>query len=224
MRLKIWCGASAAALLLPAAAWAACPEGTADAAADIYAEFDGYMMRYDRRPDGVVEELERAFDGATGYRFLVHPGGIVLDSWQTDRGRLVPDSREQVDYAAQGTVLPEIEAGLTWTGTATLRLGDGAEVATTTAMIVGQPVRMSIGPCAYESWPVEIRTRDSGDAEDQVHRLRHLPQLGISLYLGGGPASETFTPDLPLSISTEPPAVRAGSAAPRPPPAPRPSK
>lgn len=199
---------SLACVCAASTALADCPQNMADTGDGVFVGFAEFYVRYDRQADGSVIEQEVYYDDGTGFRLHSIAGAFVLQSWETRYGAVVTNSAEVTDYAVGADNLPTLFPGLTWQGS-TVRRHDDGTVNVETVDVLMEPERpITIGACSYQSWPMRVTTTGT-DGGSFIDRLTYLPSLGFAIYHGGADTGEAFTPDTPLSISTEPVMVSA---------------
>lgn len=198
--------------LAAGAAAAECPSTYADAAEGVYVDFDGYVVRYDRQPDGTVEELEFDTVDEPGYRYLSHQGIFIFESWEVVFGVMQPDTVEVITYDQP---LPaQITPNLNFAAMSTVRYGNDAPFQEAVAISVGPQTTEQIGDCAMSTLSVQMR---SGPANDQyISNFTYFSALGFGIFTGGGGATETQDYFPATYIGTEPPSAAALT----PPPAP----
>jgi len=206
-RFAIFCAASLLALPLPVLAQGgACPSG---AAVDgVYARYADRVVRYQRLSDGQTAELEIYTEDGASYEYRNHPLGLVLESWETANGLAVDDGIETVTYTG---AIPAPAAGVTWSGEEVSRFSDGSELRFTTSVTVEAQDVFPIGPCQYVALPITVSRVQSGTGEPSVDAFVHLPDLGVTLYLGGGSSVADIAYDLPSGISNRPPLQGGGT-------------
>ncbi|MBF9036492.1 hypothetical protein HKCCE2091_19815 [Rhodobacterales bacterium HKCCE2091] len=191
--------------LLAGPALADCPTTLADAAHGVYVDFDGYVVRYDRRPDGSVEELE--FDTPTGggYRYISLGGIYVVESWTMESGFAVPGTHETITYENQPD--PELRPNSTFSSNTTIHFDNGdAPFDEFLSIAVGPSQSQRIGTCTLDAMRVEMRTGPVGSV--QISNFLYFPTLGFGTYIGGGAEGENYDLYRPTAISTEPPLAR----------------
>ena len=190
------------------AALADCPQNMADTGDGVFVSFSDFYVRYDRQADGSVIEQEVYFDDGTGFRLHSVAGAFVLQSWETLYGSVVNNTAEVTTYAVGADNLPTLFPGLTWQGSTVRQHDDGTTNVETVDVLMEPERTMTIGGCSYQSWPMRVSTTGT-DGGGFIDRLTYLPSLGLAIYHGGSDVGEAFTPDTPVSISTEPPQVSA---------------
>ena len=208
-----------AILAAPGAALANCPSTYADAANGVFVAFGSDVVRYDRRPDGTVEELEFDTQEASGYRYLSHHGILILQSWEMIWGVSQPDTHEVITY---DTPLPaQFTANSSYRSMTTVRYGTDAPVQEPVEVTVGAQGVEQIGGCAMQTLPIQMRSGPPNDL--YFSNFTYFPALGFGVFVGGGPAGGTQDVFRATFIGTEPPsAAPAASPAPSPAPAPTP--
>lgn len=209
------------------AALADCPTSMADTGDGVFVSFQDFYVRYDRQADGSVIEQEVYLEDGGGFRVHSISGAFVLQSWDTRHGALVGNTSEVTTYAVGVDNLPTLFPGQTWQGSTVRRHDDGTTNVETIDVLMQPEITMTLGACSYASWPIRVTTTGE-DGGAYVDRLTYLPSLGFAIYHGGADAGESFVPDIPVAISTEPPMVDGdgaltGAAAGNPTPAPAPA-
>jgi hypothetical protein len=209
------------------AALADCPTSMADTGDGVFVSFQDFYVRYDRQADGSVIEQEVYLEDGGGFRVHSISGAFVLQSWDTRHGALVGNTSEVTTYAVGVDNLPTLFPGQTWQGSTVRRHDDGTTNVETIDVLMQPETTMTLGACSYASWPIRVTTTGE-DGGAYVDRLTYLPSLGFAIYHGGADAGESFVPDIPVAISTEPPMVDGdgaltGAAAGNPTPAPAPA-
>lgn len=202
----------APALLMAAgAALAECPATMSDTADGVYVSFPDFYVRYDRLADGSVLEQEVYQEDGTGFRVHSVSGAFVTTSWSTRYGAIVTGTTETTEYAVGLENLPTLFPGQTWQGSTVRQHDDGTTNVETVAVTVDPESTVTIGACSYQGWPMQVTTtgRDGGVFVDE---LTYLPTLGFAIYHGGADTTESFTPDMPTAISTNPPMVTEDGA------------
>ena len=192
---------SAIALSLAAgAAMADCPSTLADAANGVYVEFSDLLVRYDRRPDGTVEEME--FDTATNsfFRYLSHHGIFILQSWEMIGTLLQTDTHEVITYDVP--LPPQITANMTFAAQSLVRYGTDAPFNEPLQITVGAQEMQTIGACTMATLPVRMQTGPAGDV--YISNFTYFPALGFGIFVGGGPIGGTQDVFRPIYIGTEP--------------------
>lgn len=207
-----------AGTLAASPALARCPATLADAATGFYVDFGTFVTRYDRRPDGTVEEFEVNLQGPA-YRYLTTNGVFILESWELEGGYRRPGTGELNSF---DTALPRIGPGVTWTGNSVVTYGNEPPMTQTLSLNAGAVTQSRIGDCTLATQTIELRSRTAGDNEDHVARFTYLPDLGVGLFVSGGFVSEAATAFTPVGISMDPPMAMPG-AAPGPAPGPGPA-
>ncbi len=197
--------------LMAGAAAAQCPTTLADASAGVYVDFDGYIVRYDRRADGTVEEVEfDTQDGGTGYRYLSHHGIFILESAEMVFGVVQPDTNEVITYDVP---LPnQIAANMTYSSMTNVRYGSDAPFQEPLEITVGAQGTEQIGGCTMATLPVEMRTGPSTD--QYISNFTYFPALGFGIFVGGGGQGETQDVYRATYIGTVPPSAAATAPAP----------
>lgn len=218
---------SLAVLCAGSAALAECPSNMADTGDGVYVSFNDFYVRYDRQADGSVLEQEVYLEDGGGFRVHSVSGAFVLQSWDTSYGALVSNTSEVTSYAVGVENLPTLFPGLTWQGSTVRRHDDGTTNVETVDVLMEPESSIFLGACSYASWPIRVTTTGT-DGGAYVDRLTYLPSLGFAIYHGGADAGESFVPDTPVAISTEPPTIDAngvmiGAAVGNPTPAPAPA-
>jgi hypothetical protein len=209
------------------AALAECPQSMSDTGDGVFVSFNDFYVRYDRLADGSVIEQEVYLEDGGGFRVHSISGAFVLQSWDTRHGALIGNTSEVTTYAVGVDNLPTLFPGQTWQGSTVRRHDDGTTNVETVDVLMEPETRMSLGTCSYASWPIRVTTTGE-DGGAYVDRLTYLPSLGFAIYHGGADAGDSFVPDMPVAISTEPPMVNGdgvlvGAAAGNPTPAPAPA-
>ncbi|MBF9032291.1 hypothetical protein HKCCE3408_17975 [Rhodobacterales bacterium HKCCE3408] len=207
--LALWAGAAAAD----------CPVSMADSAAGLYVEFDGYVVRYDRRPDGTVEELEFPGGDASGFRYISQHGIFVLESWESVSGRVIAGTHETITYA---TPLPAtITPNMSYESATHVFYGADAPVDEPVAMTTGAGSTIGFGDCSLSTIPVEMRTGPVG--QQDLSTFTYFPQLGFAVFTGGGAVGGQQDSFPILNISADPPELTEAAGGtdllPPPPPA-----
>lgn len=191
------------------AAWADCPTTLADAAEGVYADFDGYIVRYDRRPDGTVEEVEFDTTDGSGYFYRSHQGIMIHESWEMSAGFLQADTHEVITYdqPLPATIAPNS----TFSTMTTVQYATDAPYQEPLTISAGATVSEQIGDCVMQVVPVQMRT---GPGNDQfVSNFSYFPALGFGVFIGGHGANEAPEFFRPTYIGTVPPTA-GGAAAP----------
>lgn len=196
------------------AASANCPTTFADAARGVYVDFEGFVVRYSRFPDGTVEELEFHTPDANGFRYVSHLGIFILESAEMIHGVRQLDTNEVITYAQP---LPaQITANMTYATGTTVTYANDAPFPEPLEITVGALGSEQYGTCTLSTLPVQMRT--GVGADQYISNFTYFPALGFAIYVGGGGVNES--PDqYPVSyIGTVPPS--SASAAPATPTAP----
>ncbi|MEM1273806.1 MAG: hypothetical protein AAGF88_08315 [Pseudomonadota bacterium] len=194
--------------LMVTAAVAECPTTLADASHGVFVDFDGYVVRYDRRADGAVEELE--FDSAdgTGYRYISQHGILVLESWEMQFGALMDGTHEIITYDVP---LPaSISPNMTYASTTTVQYGSDAPFTEPLRIMAGAPQTQVIGNCTMNVLEVQMHTGAPG--VEYVSNFIYFTALGFGVFVGGGDLGAP--PDMyPATyIGTVPPTYGADGA------------
>ena len=194
--------ALAVAIALPAAAWADCPTGPATDG--VYMTFPDMLMRYEVQSDGTILETETNYKDGEVWQHVMHPTGLVFESWELVADQVVADSIETVTYS---TPLPDIAPNSRWDIEETARFSDGFEIRYFTEVEVLSPTEVGVEDCSYIGWPVNVRRTDLETDEAWVDAQMYLPELEILVYLASADAGER--PDIvpPQTISAQHPDV-----------------
>ncbi|MEM9318526.1 MAG: hypothetical protein AAGA70_05920 [Pseudomonadota bacterium] len=199
---------------LAGAASAQCPTTFADASHGVFVQFDDYVVRYDRRPDGVVEELEFDTENETGYRYLSQHGILVLESWEMQFGAANLSTYEVISYDQP---LPtQITAGMVYSTGTLVQYGSEAPYREPLTITVGPQSTQQIGACAMQVMQVEMRTGPAGD--EYISSFTFFPALGFGVFIGGGPLGGQQDMYPPTYIGTQPPMLAAAPPLNTPPP------
>ena len=170
------------ASVVAGSALADCPTTYADAAEGVYVEFDGLIVRYDRRADGTVEEMEADTETGQFFRYLSHQGIFILESWEMQGTTLLPDSYEVITY---DTPLPsQITANMSYRSMTTVRYGQDAPFQEPLEITVGAQRTQQIGDCNMAVLDVRMVTGPSNDP--YVSNFIYFPALGFGSFTGGG--------------------------------------
>ena len=207
---------AALAALVPALAAAqVCPLGIARDG--VWLDFGDRTIQARVMSDGRILELEHTAGqpGVNGY--IVHPIGLLAESWVMQNGRMTPEGREVMRHVGTPATLPLPVPGASFAGTETYRAGDGTEGQSTLRLTVGNPTPFAIGTCPYIGLPIDITWTGITGETIQTERLMHLPDLGVTVYQGFADPGAALVPTVPLSISLGPPGFGAGSAVSQPP-------
>ncbi|MEN0079332.1 MAG: hypothetical protein AAF753_09500, partial [Pseudomonadota bacterium] len=134
-------------------AQASCPVSMADTSAGIYIDFDGYVVRYNRSPNGQVEELEFGREADSGLRFVSMHGILVLSSSDFVRGFIDAATIETLTYDRP---LPaQITQNMSFTATSTVTLADASTAEEAITLTSGTERRERLGGCDMQVIPVE---------------------------------------------------------------------
>jgi len=191
-----------AALSLPLAAGADCPS---DATGDgIYTTFTDLVVQHQVRPDGTILETETSLSDGTVWQYVVHPTGLLLESWELSAGLRVADSMETVTYSVAP---PQIAPNIQWSATETARFPDGSEIRYATEMEILSPVELAVEDCTYIGWPVNVRRRDLDVEDAWVEAQMYLPELKVVVYLGDADLGQRPAIEPPETISATRPAI-----------------
>ena len=185
-------------------AWADCPISTADTADGIFVTFADFHVRYDLQSDGTMIEEETYLEDGGGFRVRSLRGGYVMESWDTQYGMIVYNSGEVTRWGVGYENLPVLSPGQTWSDHTTRVREEGGEYLETVNVRVEAERAVTIGPCAYQAWPMVVVT-SAPDSTTFTDYLTYLPALGIGIYHGGSENGEAFTRDEPTNISVMPP-------------------
>lgn len=189
-----------AALALPAAGVAACPEGRPAAMAGIVVTYDDetettYRLESDGR---VVERTMFDVEHGDGYDVISLHGFFVLEEYDLVGGMPALSTRERNEFEGGLAALPAPEPGLDWSGTATHFPPDDDPLPRTVTVRIGSAEEVRYGDCVYESWPVTV---DHADAIDEYGlAFDYLPSLEIAVFRAF--VEPGFPPDVytPVSI------------------------
>ena len=186
--------------LTAGAAMADCPSTLADAANGVYVEFSDLLVRYDRRPDGTVEEMEYDTETNSFFRYLSHHGVFILESWEMVGAMMQTDTHEVITYDVP---LPtQITANMSFASQTTVRYGSDAPFNEPLQITVGAQEMQMIGACNMATLPVRMQTGPAGDL--YITDFTYFPALGFGIFTGGGPAAGTLDVYAPTYIGTEP--------------------
>ena len=188
-----------------------CPVGIARDG--VYLTFPDRIVLSRVLSDGRIFETEMALDGSYLYDFIVHPIGLVAESWSRENGLINPDDWEIVTYQGTPAEIPMPAAGLSWNGLETARFQSGDEARYAVSLTIGQPEEIAIGPCRYSGLPVLATRTAMSDGFIQRDAMMAVPELGIVIYQGYAEGSEPIGRDVPSAIGLRPP-VRGAAAAP----------
>lgn len=205
---------------LGAGAQGICPAG--DARDGVWLGFPDRTVLTRVLSDGRIEEVEFSDDRQAIYVFRTLPIGLITERWGMESGFLAPAESETVSYVGTPTMIPLPVPGARYDGVETARILDGSAFRHSVSLVVGMPRPVSIGACAYTGLPIEV-TRVSLDGGPRKHdSMMHLPELGLTIYLGYSEGDEPVLDEMPLWISGAPLLPGAGSApAVMPPPLPQ---
>lgn len=192
-----------AALAAGAASAETCPRGPAALDTGVTVVFDAMEVRYTRRADGRIHEVERHEDEASDWHYVTDPLGLVHESWEAGRDG-VPDesTRERYGFVFPNG-FPRAEPFGTWMGTETARTASGEVYEAMVSWRMGAPETLRVGACDYTVIGIVETRMDlpkrSGDLPWINHYL-HVPELGLSLYLGGDEAGVDPVLEVPRAI------------------------
>lgn len=169
-----------AALSVGSAAWAECPVSMADTAAGIYVAFDDTVVRYDRQPDGRMEELEFGFEDAPGLVYTSLHGIWLLSSVDMFGGFTQEETREVFSYdrPLPPTVAPNSE----FQTVSTVRPADGDAFTETLTLRTGALSRTQVGGCTLDV--IEARLDIVTGAERSTSIFQYFPALGFAVFVG----------------------------------------
>ncbi len=202
IRSHSFVSALAIAVALPAAAWADCPTGPATDG--VYMTFPDMLVRYETQNDGTILETENNHKDGEVWQYVMHPTGLVLESWELVADEVVADSVEAVSYSAP---LPDIAPDTRWDIEETARFSDGFEIRYFTEVEVLSPTEVGVEDCSYVGWPVNVRRTDLDTDEAWIDVQMYLPELEILVYLGSADAGERASIVPPQTISAQRPEI-----------------
>jgi hypothetical protein len=215
-------GLALAALALPgpAAAEGDCPRGLARDG--VWFDYGDRSVEARVRADGLLAEVEYLSDGTNTNGYLLHPVGLLVESWSMQDGLVAQGSMEVMRHEGMPDPMPAPTPGLRLSGTEVVRYDDGTEERAALSLAVGGPQPFVIGPCTYSGLPVTLSWMRPDGSPRQTESMIHLTELGLTVYLGFADGNATPLPAPPISISHLPPgAAPAGvPAAPGQPPGP----
>jgi hypothetical protein len=180
----------------------ACPRGPAALEAGVTVRFAAMEIAYRRAGEDRLRETERHADGEV-WVYLSHPSGVVFESWaERPDGSPDEDTRERLSWDFASGHPPDPAPGTNWIAKEVPEGGDASLVAFT----FGPVRRIEIGGCAYDAIRVTETRTDLGPAADPpwINHIEHLPELGLSIYLGGGELGATPELETPVAISGKP--------------------
>ncbi|MEQ8367698.1 MAG: hypothetical protein RIB61_13410 [Roseicyclus sp.] len=191
-----------------------CPAGLAGDG--VYMRFADRTVLFRHLDDGRTAETEFRFDDTTLIEYRLAPLGLILQSWEMVNG-LVPEG-EMETVTFEGPPMPAPAPGARWRATEHSVYSDGTRNQYQTSVEVGAMSRLFIGSCSYDMLPITVRRIGPDGASVPTDLVGHLPDLGLSVFLGDSEQGFSQLPDPPLEIGLDPPG--AASAAPQPAPAP----
>ncbi|MEM9754874.1 MAG: hypothetical protein AAF914_02715 [Pseudomonadota bacterium] len=183
------------------AAWARCPVSLADAANGVYVDFGDFVVRYDRRDDGRVEELEFDTQEGTGYRYISQHGIFLVESQEMAFGYAGTGTFETITYDTPPP--PRIEPNLTYSTNITVRFGTEQPFREPLSIVVGPEQSQLIGACRLQTLSVNMRQGPPGN--EFISQFMYFVDLGMAIYIGGGTPEESPSFGPPISIDTDPP-------------------
>lgn len=172
--------AASLAALASSPVWADCPVSMADTAAGVYVAFDDTVVRYDRSPDGRMEELEFGFEDAPGLVYTSLHGIWLLSSVDLIGGFAQEETREEFSYdrPLPPTVTPNSEFQVT----STVRPADGDAFTEALSLRTGPVGTTQIGTCTLDV--IEARLDIVTGNERSTSIFQYFPALGFAVFVG----------------------------------------
>ena len=185
------------ALLLPAAAQAACP---------MYSDLEIGIVLVTREEDNVLTEVFRSIspqlisyhmmnDGVAGYTELTGHGVHPMVTTDLYDGKVLSSV---YSYDTPFPQIPEPAPGLEWQGSYDVVDADGSARGAR-QMTVGDYETISFGDCTYRALPVRFDIVEGDD--DATHDVfLYLPEIAVSVLVSGGVGEESYDYQLPGEI------------------------
>jgi hypothetical protein len=189
--------------LLPVQALADdCPRGAEALDKGVTVVFDWMEITYRRQEDGLVRETEFYPEDGSTLIYISEPTGLSHLFWELDPDGQYREGSEEEYVHDYPKGLPQPVPATTWDGRETTE-GSFGTFQTRVSWSYGTPETVTIGPCSYAALRALETRRDlperDGD-EIWVNQYLHLPELGMTLYLGGHALGEAPYLERPLAI------------------------
>lgn len=203
MRAVGFSAALCVAGVVGAAAQTVCPAGVAH---------DGVWLSFPDRSvlahvlsDGRTQEIEFAADGSYIYGARALALGLIVEGWGLENGRVPAGDRETVSYVGNPDPMPAPVDGAQFDGIEIASFDGAEETRATINLTVGTARDVAIGPCRYTGLPIDVTRIDLDDGLVMRDAMMHLPELGLTIFVGFAEGEALPERVLPDAISLSPP-------------------